>query len=384
MNRNLVLVAVSLFAWGMGEGLFVYFQPLYLQEFGADPVLIGGIFGAMGIAMAVAQIPAGYLSDRFGSRSIMWGSWVLGTIAAWVMAFAGSLPLFVTGLILYGLTGFVVAPMNSYITTVRGKMSIGRAISFCSGLYSLGAVIGPVIGGIVADRLGLRIVYMIAGILFVISTFIVFFTAKNPAPHHADQVSTQPKGLLKNYRFMAFVVMTGITLLALYIPQPFTPSFLQNQQQLSRTTIGLLGAVGSLGNAVATLALGSLNSIVGFIIAQIWVLIFTLVFLKGDSTIWFGMGYFFLGGYRLCRSMVLAIARSLIHPGQTGLAFGMMETASAVAVIIAPILAGFLYRQQPTLIYSFSAILIGSVIIANLLIFYIIRRRRKNNYGSES
>ena len=115
MNRNLLLVAISLFVWGIGEGLFFYFQPIYLQELNADPLMIGTILGGMGIAMTVAQIPAGYLSDRFGSRTIMWGSWILGTISAWVMAFANALPVFVVGLIMYGLTSFVLAPMNSYI-----------------------------------------------------------------------------------------------------------------------------------------------------------------------------------------------------------------------------------------------------------------------------
>lgn len=53
MTPDLILVAVSLFAWGVGEGLFVYFQPLYLQEFGASPIQIGTIIGGMGIAMAL-------------------------------------------------------------------------------------------------------------------------------------------------------------------------------------------------------------------------------------------------------------------------------------------------------------------------------------------
>ena len=127
MNRNLLLVAISLFAWGMGEGLFIYFQPLYLQEWGADPVMIGTIFGAMGISMAVFQIPAGYLSDRFGSRSLMWASWLLGTSAAWTMALARTLPMFVVGLILYGLTSFVMAPMNSYITNVLDPAQLTAA-----------------------------------------------------------------------------------------------------------------------------------------------------------------------------------------------------------------------------------------------------------------
>ncbi len=71
MNRNLLLTAISLSIWGIGEGLFIYFQPIYLQEWVGDPILIGTILGGMGVAMAVAQIPAGYLSDKFGSRSIM-------------------------------------------------------------------------------------------------------------------------------------------------------------------------------------------------------------------------------------------------------------------------------------------------------------------------
>ena len=240
MNRNLVLVAVSLFTWGVGEGLFIYFQPLYLQEWGADPLMTGGIFGAMGIAMAVSQIPAGYLADRLGARSLMLASWLLGTSAAWVMALATSLPVFVVGLILYGLTSFVMAPMSSYITNVRGTLSIARALTFCSGLYNLGAVLGPVSGGLIADRLGLKSVYAIGAAFFVISTVIIFFTAKNPEIHHADVDSTINKGLLKNTRFLSFLVLTLVTLFVLYLPQPFTPSFLQNQQGLSRTTIGIL------------------------------------------------------------------------------------------------------------------------------------------------
>jgi DHA1 family multidrug resistance protein-like MFS transporter len=382
MNRNLALIAASLFTWGIGEGLFIYFQPLYLQEWGADPLLIGGVLGAMGVAMAISQIPAGYLSDKVGSRSIMWTSWILGTIAAWVMALANSLPFFVTGMILYGMTGFVVAPMNSYITTVRGKYSIGRALTFVSGMYNLGAVLGPITGGLMADKFGLKTVYMVAGVLFIASTIIVLFVKKNPQPHHADQNSTQTKGLFKNLRFLSFLGITFVTMFTLFLPQTFAPSFLQNQQHFTRTTIGILGAFGSLGNAVAVLALGSLNSVAGFIIGQVWVLLFALLFLNGGSPFWFGLGYFFLGGLRLCRSMVLAIGRTLVHPEETGFAYGMMETASSIAIIAAPILAGILYRADPYAIFRLPIFLILGVIILNLVVFRIIKKKRSQNAAS--
>ncbi len=368
MNRNLLLVTISLGIWGIGEGFFVYFQPLYLQEWGADPLLIGGVLGAMGVAMALAQIPTGYLSDRFGSRSIMWVSWILGTLAAWTMAFANSLTMFVIGMVLYGLTGFVVAPMNSYITSSRGNLSIGRALAIPSGFYSLGSVIGPVVGGLVADQWGLKAVYFFAAGLFVVSTLIVLFVRKNSDPHLADRESSQEKGLLKNTRFLGFLGLIFITLFALYLPQPFTPSFLQNQQHFDRTTIGILGAFGSLGSALAMLLLSNLNSTLGFLIGQAWLLVFSLLFLTGRNVVLFGLGYFFIGGYRLCRVMMLAIARPLIHPKETGLAFGMMETISSFTVILAPVLAGVLYRNNPNSVYWVALALLIAVLLINTII----------------
>ena len=96
MSRDLILVSLSLLVWGLGEGMFFIFQPLYLQQFGADPRMIGGILGAMGLAMAAAQVPAGYLADRIGSRPLMWAAWVVGVLATGIMAFAG-VPALVRG-----------------------------------------------------------------------------------------------------------------------------------------------------------------------------------------------------------------------------------------------------------------------------------------------
>ena len=78
MTPSLVLVGFSLFAWGIGEGMFLYFVPLYLEQLGADPVTIGSVFGAFGLAMMVAHIPAGYLSDRIGRRPMIWAAWIIG------------------------------------------------------------------------------------------------------------------------------------------------------------------------------------------------------------------------------------------------------------------------------------------------------------------
>ena len=370
MNRNLVLVSVSLFFWGLGEGFFIYFQPLYLQQWGADPVEIGAVLGGIGVALALSQIPTGLISDRFGPRVPMIASWVIGVIAAWGMVLAPSLPFFIGSYLIYGLTGSGLIPINAYITRTRGKLSVGRVLSLTSGLYSVGAIIGPILGGRIADRLGLHSIYVIAAWILILSTILILFVQSVPNTHPDDLThpSQSAVGVFQNPRLLLFLGMTFVTMLALYLPQPLTSNFLQNQQHLSDSTIGLMGAIGSFGNAFAMLVLGNIAPFWGLVVGQLWAALFAAFFLWGNSPLWFGLGYFFFGGYRLCRSMTLAYARPLTRPEQTGLLFGALETANAVAVIVAPVLAGFLYSQDPYLIYRYALIAVLVILALNIIL----------------
>ncbi len=366
MNRNLAITAASLLTWGLGEGLFLYFQTIYLQQLGASPLLIGGILGGMGVAMVIAQLPAGYLADRIGPRPIMWGSWILGTAAAWMMALAHTLPFFIVGLIAYGLTSFVLAPMNSYITSVRGKWSPGRALSLVSAAYNLGAVAGPLIGGVIAKSMGLRSVYQFSAVILIVSTIIILMAGKPPAEVHEHHASD--RHVFNNKPLLTLVGLTFFTMLVLYMPQPLTANYLQSERGLSIEQIGILGSLASLGNVTIMLALGSLKAPIGFLVGQPLVALFSIFMWRGTGMTWFGMGYFVMGGYRLSRSMVLAMARSLIPPQQTGLAYGLLETANASAVILAPVIAGWLFTLQPIRMYTTALLGIAVIFLLNLLV----------------
>ena len=70
VSRDLILIALSLMTWGLGEGMFYFFQPLYLQELGADPLKIGTILGLVGLAMMLSYLPGrlSLRSHRAGAR----------------------------------------------------------------------------------------------------------------------------------------------------------------------------------------------------------------------------------------------------------------------------------------------------------------------------
>jgi predicted MFS family arabinose efflux permease len=368
MNRNLVLLTLSLVTWGTGESMFLYFQPLYLQKLGADPVKIGVILGIAGIATVCVHIPAGYLADRYGRRPLIWSSWILGLFAAWTMALAKSLPIFVGGMVIYSCTYFVMAPMNSYITAARGRWSVGRALTVVMAAFSFGSILGPYVGGRVADQVGLNSIFFISGSIFILSTCIVFFLQAQPLDHAA---ANEPNGGMEiNRRYLAFLGIVFISMFIAYLPQPLSSNFLHNVRGLSYSQIGQLGSISSLGMVVLSLAMGRLNHHVGFIIGQAAVGLFTLLLWQGNAFLLYAAGYFFMGGFRVAHSFASAQTNELVHQSRMGLAYGLTETVFSIALMLAPPLAGYLYAIQPSLTYSVSFVLILLTLVLLAIYYY--------------
>jgi MFS family permease len=374
MTRDLKIVSAAMLTWGIGEGMFYIFQPLYIQQLGADPILIGIILGVNGLVMSLSQIPSGYLADKIGRRPLMWFSWLSGLVATWIMALSPSLGGFVAGLLLYGLTSSVLAPLNTYIQGARGKWSVGRAVSFISATYSVGGVMGPILGGVIAEAFNLRMVYFAAGSLFAVSTLIIFFIKKQPIE---DMTILDGDGhLLRNRRFISMLAVISLVMVAVTLPQPLTANFLQNQRALPLGRIGQLGSLGALGSVLMMLIFGNLPTGVAMVIGQAGVMLFVLFIWHGGGFVWYGLGYLFLGGYRLCRVMNVALVQPVVREREVGLAFGMVESLSALAFMIAPVLAGFLYDWRPVSIYPISLIVLFLAILLSLR-YLDVRRRNK-------
>ncbi|HEY2981289.1 MAG TPA: MFS transporter [Anaerolineales bacterium] len=356
MNSSLVLILLSLVTWGIGEGIFLLFVPLYLQELGAKPLMIGSIFGFFGLMMMVVHIPAGYLSDRFGRRPLLVAAWIIGAISAWMMALAPSLWWFVAGYLLYGLTAFVSSPLFSYVTAARGSLSTGRAMTLTSAMFNLGAVIGPVTGGWIGDAYGLRATFLAAACIFLGSVAIIFFLKPQPRDEHDEESSRA--GLLTNPRFGVFMGVLFVSTFVMYLPQPFTPNYLQNQRGISLSLLGWIGSAGSVGNVIFNLALGRLNARLGFLLGQALVGLFALLLWKGGTYPWYALGYFVLGGFRAARTLSFAQVRVLVHQARMGLAYGVTEAVNSLAMILSPLLAGYLYDRAPASIYPIALVLL--------------------------
>ena len=365
MNRNLIFIALALFTWGIGEGMFFNFSPIYMQQLGSDPQQIGVILGAFGAAMAITHIPAGRLADRIGRRPMLIAAWFLGMLSADIMALATNLTAFVAGLLVYGLTAFVSSSLSSYVTAARGSWTVGRALTLTTATFSFGMTFGPALGGWIGDHYGLRTVYTVTAAIFALSNVAIYFIQNQPVDRHDPDAP--PARLLSNTRLLRFLAVAGLAVFAMHLSQPLTPNFLEGVKNLSLSQIGWVFTAGAFGNVMVNILLGQLSPRVSYPISQALVGLFAVLMWQGTGLPLLALGYFLLGGFRAARPLALAQARELVHGSQMGVTYGVMETVSSIIFILTPPLAGFLFERNPYIVYPLAMGLIGLSVIVSIL-----------------
>src|SRR5215216_1213128 len=351
--------------------MFFNFTPIYLdRQFLLSESEIGLVLGAFGFSMAITHIPAGRLADRLGRRPLLIIAWLLGLVSALVMGFALSLPLFLAGLFGYGLTAFVASPLSSYVTAARGNWQVSTVLSLTTATFGMGMVLGPVTGGWIGDHFGMRMSFLVAAGVFVLSNIALFFIEPQPIDHHDPE--SPPPGLMNNRQFVVLMGVLTFAIFSMYLAQPLTPNFLEGVRGLSLSETGIIFTAGALGNSLMAILFSRIQPRRGFLFAQMLVILFAVLIWKGASLPIFALGYFLLGGFRAGRPMAMAQARELVHDSQMGLSYGIMETISSIIFILTPPLAGILFERDPMIVYPLA---IGLILVSIFVTYQFSSRK---------
>jgi hypothetical protein len=212
------------------------------------------------------------------------------------------------------------------------------------------------LGGWIGQTAGLAIVFRYSAGLFLIATVIIFFARRPVVQQDAQESGTPLVNPLANPRFIGLLVIIFLTIVALSAPQQLTSVYLQDVHHLSLQQIGLTGTFAGIGGTVILFALGSIPALAGMMAGQAFLGLFCLFLWRGQNAAVFYIGYLFVGGYPLYRSMAAAAVRPLVKTSDIGLAYGLVEMDNALSVILAPLVAGFLYHYQPESVYTISLI----------------------------
>jgi MFS family permease len=150
------------------------------------------IASVSGLSMGIASPIWGILGDRYGRKPMLIRSMVGGALTVGLIYFVQDpLQLFVLRF-LQGATSGTVAAATALVAAETPRSRVGWALGVVTSAVALGGAIGPVIGGLAASLVGLRLVFLGGGILLVISLLpVLWIVQESPrVPRTGPRLST--------------------------------------------------------------------------------------------------------------------------------------------------------------------------------------------------
>ncbi|MDI6754551.1 MAG: MFS transporter [Thermodesulfobacteriota bacterium] len=187
-KRNLYCLWATEFLAALGMSLVLPFLPFFIRELGvSDPGEVkrwsGFVFAAPFLVATFTGPLWGWLGDRYGRRAMLIRALVGYGGTSFLMAFANTVEqLLILRLIQGGVSGFIAATLAiAATTTPREKM--GYAMGVLQTSLTTGAVIGPFVGGLLADQIGYRHIFFItAGFGFAATILVILLVQENERP----------------------------------------------------------------------------------------------------------------------------------------------------------------------------------------------------------
>jgi len=155
-RRAVSFILVTLVLDAMGIGLILPVMPDLLAEIGGVSVSGAAIWGGiLATSFAVMQVIfgpiIGSLSDRFGRRPVLLVSVAVMCVDYLVMAVAGSIWLLFAARIVGGITAATQSTAAAYIADVAPPEKKAQYFGMVGAAFGIGFVLGPVMGGLLAE-----------------------------------------------------------------------------------------------------------------------------------------------------------------------------------------------------------------------------------------
>ncbi len=217
-KRNLFVAWIGCFLTGAAFSLVMPFLPLYIENLGITGheslnMWSGLVFSITFLFSAIASPFWGGLADRKGRKIMLLRSALGMAIVMALMGLAQNIWQLLILRALLGLLGGFVPNANALIATQIPRNKSGWALGTLSTGGVSGALLGPMVGGLLADSYGLRPVFFItATVLFLCFLMTLYCIREQFVPvHKKDMLSRkQVFASLKNPRLVLFLFITTL------------------------------------------------------------------------------------------------------------------------------------------------------------------------------
>lgn len=240
----------------VGMSMVVPFLPFYIRELGVtNPDELehwsGIVFSGPFILSFLLTPVWGMLGDRFGKKTMVLRAIFGLAVSQLLIGFSANVEqLFVFRMVQGALSGFIAASL-ALVSSGTPKEKSGYAIGILQTSISSGTVIGPLIGGFIADLTSYKTVFFITSFICFFAGILVLINVKEPPVNKSKKIYS----VFENYKYVfnnsiILISMLSITFIqiSLSIAQPvfalFVESITKGTQYISTLTGAIFGTLG--------------------------------------------------------------------------------------------------------------------------------------------
>lgn len=324
--------------------------PSMMKEFHTTPSMTQmGISMAM-LGMGLGSVVWGSASDRYGRKPILIISLVIFVASTIVSLFSETITFFIVCRLFQGLgAGGAMVLSTSIPADVYMGRQLAKLMAIIGAVNGVAPALGPVVGGLMADSIGWRGIFVVLLIIGVVMTFWTTRYKETLPPQRRLQVHgfkaylKAYRTLFTNGRFMIYVTIKAIAIGLLYAYISSAPFILQTHYGFSAMTFGLIFG----GNALA-MSLGSTLAMKfkvlkqGLVVGCIGMFLFAvadaLIIWNEGSFIWYEL---FALPMLLFSGMIFSSANTLsmdVGHSEAGTASAILSVVKyAFAAIVSPL-----------------------------------------------
>lgn len=175
------LLAISITV-ALGFGMIVPVFPEFARSFGVGLAAIGLVQMIFGLTRFSFGLVGGMVVDRFGDRACTMTGLLIVCISSYAVGFSQSFPQFVLarGFGGAGSALFIAGLMNRILRIIEPE-AMGRATGAFRASFLVGIAAGPLLGGVIAQYLGLRAPFHIYATGLILATVIAYVVMRGEA-----------------------------------------------------------------------------------------------------------------------------------------------------------------------------------------------------------
>ena len=283
---NLISVWFGCFFTGLAISQILPFLPLYVSQLGVSShealsMWSGLTFSITFLVSAIVSPMWGSLADRKGRKLMLLRASLGMAIAILLQAYATNVWQLFLLRGLMGLTSGYIPNAMALVASQVPRERSGWAISTLSTAQISGVIGGPLMGGFLADHVGLRAVFFITAMLLMVSFLVTLFLIKEgvrPTVSKADRLSG--KAVFATLPYPGLMISLFVTTLVIQLCNgsigPILALFIKSMAPDSNNIAflsGMIAAVPGVSALISAPRLGKLGDRIG----TAWILMATLI-----------------------------------------------------------------------------------------------------------